>query len=176
MKNFKNAVKLASLCALSLAILGPSTSFASETEALKLLNQLNNQMDQIKDLTGQKTSKDEKEDLPADKKPSTSKEDGKGKADKKEDKIDKTEDKKEARYITDLKDSFYNNDLIVRAIEDIFANYPNTIKGKEEKLVSLTVDSHDLKLQAADLIYSITGERIQVSKPRIPEAYAHLIR
>ena len=122
-------------------------------------------MDQIKNLTGQKSDKIEKEDLPADKKPSTNDKDSKDKV-----------DKKEEGYITNLKESFYNNDLIVKAIEDIFANYPNTIKGKEEKLVNLLVDSHDLKLQAADLIYSITGERIQVSKPRIPEAYSHLIR
>ena len=160
MKNFKNTVKLVGACAISLAMLSPSTSFASETEALKLLNQLHQQMDQISELTGlDKPDSKGNEVLPSE---------------------DKTEDKKEtqkeAAYITELKESFNRNDISVKSIEEILEKYPKTIKGKEEKLVNLLIESHELKLQAADLIYSLTGEKLQVNPPRIPQAYTHLIR
>lgn len=169
MKNFKNTVKIGAVCALSIAILSPSTSFASETEALKLLNQLYDQMDQIGDLTGlDKADRQIKENLPSD-----SKSENKDLNKKDE---DKKENKKEAAYIRDLKESFYKNDISVKSIEEILERYPKTIKGKEEKLVNLLVESHELKLQAADLIYSLTGEKLQVNPPRIPEEYSHLIR
>lgn len=156
MKNFKNTVILVGACAISLAMLSPSTSFASETEALKLLNQLHQQMDQISELTGlDKPDSKGNEVLPSG---------------------DKTKDKKEAAYITELKESFNRNDISVKSIEEILEKYPKTIKGKEEKLVNLLIESHELKLQAADLIYSLTGEKLQVNPPRIPQAYTHLIR
>lgn len=160
MKNFKNTVKLVGACAISLAMLSPSTSFASETEALKLLNQLHEQMDQISELTGlEKPDSKGNEVLPS------------------EDKTkDKKETQKEAAYITELKESFNRNDISVKSIEEILEKYPKTIKGKEEKLVNLLIESHELKLQAADLIYSLTGEKLQVNPPRIPQAYTHLIR
>lgn len=160
MKNFKNTVKLVGACAISLAMLSPSTSFASETEALKLLNQLHQQMDQISELTGlDKPESKGNEVLPS------------------EDKTkDKKESQKEAAYITELKESFNRNDISVKSIEEILEKYPKTIKGKEEKLVNLLIESHELKLQAADLIYSLTGEKLQVNPPRIPQAYTHLIR
>lgn len=160
MKNFKNTVKLVGACAISLAMLSPSTSFASETEALKLLNQLHEQMDQISELTGlDKPDSKGNEVLPS------------------EDKTkDKKETQKEAAYITELKESFNRNDISVKSIEEILEKYPKTIKGKEEKLVNLLIESHELKLQAADLIYSLTGEKLQVNPPRIPQAYTHLIR
>lgn len=160
MKNFKNTVKLAGAFAISLAMLSPSTSFASETEALKLLNQLHEQMDQISELTGlEKPDSKGNEVLPS------------------EDKTkDKKETQKEAAYITELKESFNRNDISVKSIEEILEKYPKTIKGKEEKLVNLLIESHELKLQAADLIYSLTGEKLQVNPPRIPQAYTHLIR
>lgn len=160
MKNFKNTVKLVGACAISLAMLSPSTSFASETEALKLLNQLHQQMDQISELTGlDKPESKGNEVLPS------------------EDKTkDKKETQKEAAYITELKESFNRNDISVKSIEEILEKYPKTIKGKEEKLVNLLIESHELKLQAADLIYSLTGEKLQVNPPRIPQAYTHLIR
>lgn len=160
MKNFKNTVRLVGACAISLAMLSPSTSFASETEALKLLNQLHQQMDQISELTGlDKPDSKGNEVLPS------------------EDKTkDKKETQKEAAYITELKESFNRNDISVKSIEEILEKYPKTIKGKEEKLVNLLIESHELKLQAADLIYSLTGEKLQVNPPRIPQAYTHLIR
>lgn len=160
MKNFKNTVRLVGACAISLAMLSPSTSFASETEALKLLNQLHEQMDQISELTGlDKPDSKGNEVLPS------------------EDKTkDKKETQKEAAYITELKESFNRNDISVKSIEEILEKYPKTIKGKEEKLVNLLIESHELKLQAADLIYSLTGEKLQVNPPRIPQAYTHLIR
>lgn len=160
MKNFKNTVKLVGACAISIAMLSPSTSFASETEALKLLNQLHEQMDQISELTGlDKPDSKGNEVLPS------------------EDKTkDKKETQKEAAYITELKESFNRNDISVKSIEEILEKYPKTIKGKEEKLVNLLIESHELKLQAADLIYSLTGEKLQVNPPRIPQAYTHLIR
>lgn len=160
MKNFKNTVKLVGACAISLAMLSPSTSFASETEALKLLNQLHEQMDQISELTGlEKPDSKGNEVLPS------------------EDKTkDKKDTQKEAAYITELKESFNRNDISVKSIEEILEKYPKTIKGKEEKLVNLLIESHELKLQAADLIYSLTGEKLQVNPPRIPQAYTHLIR
>lgn len=160
MKNFKNTLKLVGACAISLAMLSPSTSFASETEALKLLNQLHEQMDQISELTGlDKPDSKGNEVLPS------------------EDKTkDKKETQKEAAYITELKESFNRNDISVKSIEEILEKYPKTIKGKEEKLVNLLIESHELKLQAADLIYSLTGEKLQVNPPRIPQAYTHLIR
>ena len=160
MKNFKNTVKLVGACAISLAMLSPSTSFASETEALKLLNQLHQQMDQISELTGlDKPDSKGNEVLPS------------------EDKTkDKKETQKEAAYITELKESFNRNDISVKSIEEILEKYPKTIKGKEEKLVNLLIESHELKLQAVDLIYSLTGEKLQVNPPRIPQAYTHLIR
>lgn len=161
MKNFKNTVKLAGAFAISLAMLSPSTSFASETEALKLLNQLHEQMDQISELTGlEKSDSNGKDSLPT------------------EDKVtkDKDEDKKEAAYITELKESFNRNDISVKSLEEILEKYPKTIKGKEAKLVNLLIESHELKLQAADLIYSLTGEKLQVNPPRIPQEYTHLIR
>lgn len=160
MKNFKNTVKLVGACAISLAMLSPSTSFASETEALKLLNQLHQQMDQISDLTGlDKPDSKGNEVLPS--------------GDKTK---DKKETQKEAAYITELKESFNRNDISVKSIEEILEKYTKTIKGKEEKLVNLLIESHELKLQAADLIYSLTGEKLQVNPPRIPQAYTHLIR
>ena len=160
MKNFKNTVKLVGACAISLAMLSPSTSFASETEALKLLNQLHEQMDQISELTGlDKPDSKGNEVLPS------------------EDKTkDKKETQKEAAYITELKESFNRNDISVKSIEEILEKYPKTIKGKEEKLVNLLIESHELKLQAADLIYSLTGEKLQLNPPRIPQEYTHLIR
>ena len=160
MKNFKNTVKLVGACAISLAMLSPSTSFASETEALNLLNQLHEQMDQISELTGlDKPDSKGNEVLPS------------------EDKTkDKKETQKEAAYITELKESFNRNDISVKSIEEILEKYPKTIKGKEEKLVNLLIESHELKLQAADLIYSLTGEKLQVDPPRIPQEYTHLIR
>lgn len=160
MKNFKNTVKLVGACAISLAMLSPSTSFASETEALKLLNQLHEQMDQISELTGlDKPDSKGNEVLPS------------------EDKTkDKKETQKEAAYITELKESFNRNDISVKSIEEILEKYPKTIKGKEEKLVNLLIESHELKIQAADLIYSLTGEKLQLNPPRIPQAYTHLIR
>lgn len=160
MKNFKNTVKLVGACAISLAMLSPSTSFASETEALKLLNQLHEQMDQISELTGlEKSDSKGNEVLPS------------------EDKTkDKKETQKEAAYITELKESFNRNDISVKSIEEILEKYPKTIKGKEEKLVNLLIESHELKIQAADLIYSLTGEKLQLNPPRIPQEYTHLIR
>lgn len=165
MKNFKNTVKLAGAFAISLAMLSPSTSFASETEALKLLNQLHEQMDQISELTGlEKSDSDGKYALPTENKDAKAKDE------------DKKETQKEATYITELKESFNRNDISVKSIEEILEKYPKTIKGKEEKLVNLLIESHELKLQAADLIYSLTGEKLQVNPPRIPQAYTHLIR
>lgn len=160
MKNFKNTVKLVGACAISLAMLSPSTSFASGTEALKLLNQLHEQMDQISELTGlDKPDSKGNEVLPS------------------EDKTkDKKETQKEAAYITELKESFNRNDISVKSIEEILEKYPKTIKGKEEKLVNLLIESHELKIQAADLIYSLTGEKLQLNPPRIPQEYTHLIR
>ena len=165
MKNFKNTVKLAGACAVSLAMLSPSTSFASETEALKLLNQLHEQMDQISELTGlEKSDSKEKDSLPNKEKDAKAKDE------------DKKETQKEVAYITELKESFNRNDISVKSIEEILEKYPKTIKGKEAKLVNLLIESHELKLQAADLIYSLTGEKLQVNPPRIPQAYTHLIR
>lgn len=165
MKNFKNTVKIAGAFAISLAMLSPSTSFASETEALKLLNQLHQQMDQISELTGlEKSGSNGKDSLP------TKDKDTKAKGE------DKKETQKEAAYITELKESFNRNDISVKSIEEILEKYPKTIKGKEEKLVNLLIESHELKLQAADLIYSLTGEKLQVNPPRIPQKYTNLIR
>lgn len=165
MKNFKNTVKLVGACAISLAMLSPSTSFASETEALKLLNQLHEQMDQISELTGlEKSDSNGKYDLPTEEKDAKAKDE------------DKKETQKEATYIKELKESFNRNDISVKSLEEILEKYPKTIKGKEEKLVNLLIESHELKLQAADLIYSLTGEKLQVNPPRIPQAYTHLIR
>lgn len=165
MKNFKNTVKIGAVCALSIAILSPSTSFASETEALKLLNQLHEQMDQISELTGlEKSNSNGKDALPNKDKDAKAKDE------------DKKETQKEAAYITELKESFNRNDISVKSIEEILEKYPKTIKGKEGKLVNLLIESHELKLQAADLIYSLIGEKLQVNPPRIPQEYAHLIR
>lgn len=162
MKNFKNTVMIGAVCALSIAILSPSTSFATETEALKLLNQLHEQMDQISELAGlEKSDSNGKDALPTE--------------DESKD-TDKKETQKEAAYITELKESFDRNDISVKSVEEILEKYPKTIKGKEGKLVNLLIESHDLKLQAADLIYSLTGEKLQVNPPRIPEEYSHLIR
>lgn len=170
MKNLKNTVKLAGICALSLAMVSPSTSFASETEARRLLNQLYDQMDQISELTGQ--SKIERK-IEKEISTETTVEE---KIIKNNNDEEKKESPKEASYVTDLKQSFYNNDIIVKSIEEILEKYPKTIKGKEEKLVNLLIESHELKLQAADLIYSLTGEKLQVNPPRIPQEYTHLIR
>ena len=170
MKNLKNTVKLAGICALSLAMVSPSTSFASETEARRLLNQLYDQMDQISELTGQ--SKIERK-IEKEISTETTVEE---KIIKNNNDEEKKESPKEESYVTDLKQSFYNNDIIVKSIEEILEKYPKTIKGKEEKLVNLLIESHELKLQAADLIYSLTGEKLQVNPPRIPQAYTHLIR
>lgn len=170
MKNLKNTVKLTGICALSLAMVSPSTSFASETEARRLLNQLYDQMDQISELTGQ--SKIERR-IEKEISTETTVEE---KIIKNNNDEEKKENPKEASYVTDLKQSFYNNDIIVKSIEEILEKYPKTIKGKEEKLVNLLIESHELKLQAADLIYSLTGEKLQVNPPRIPQAYTHLIR
>lgn len=165
MKNFKNTVKLAGAFAISLAMLSPFTSFASETEALKLLNQLHEQMDQISELTGlEKSDSNGKDALPTEDKDTKAKDE------------DKKETQKESAYITELKESFNRNDISVKSVEEILEKYPKTIKGKEEKLVNLLIESHELKLQAADLIYSLTGEKLQVDPPRIPQAYTHLIR
>ena len=165
MKNFKNTVKVAGAFAISLAMLSPSTSFASETEALKLLNQLHEQMDQISELTGlEKSDSNGKDALPTEDKDTKDKDE------------DKKGTQKEAAYITELKESFYRNDISVKSLEEILEKYPKTIKGKEAKLVNLLIESHELKLQAADLIYSLTGEKLQVNPPRIPQEYTHLIR
>lgn len=170
MKNLKNTVKLAGICALSLAMVSPSTSFASETEARRLLNQLYDQMDQISELTGQ--SKIERK-IEKEISTETTVEE---KIIKNNNDEEKKESPKEESYVTDLKQSFYNNDIIVKSIEEILEKYPKTIKGKEAKLVNLLIESHELKLQAADLIYSLTGEKLQVNPPRIPQEYTHLIR
>lgn len=174
-KSFKNMVKTASVLAISFATISPSVSFASEAEAQRLLNQLYNQMDQISELTGM-----EKIDRPA--KRSSSK-GGKTTESSSEttvinnnSKEDKKDKEKEPAYLTELRESYATNDTTVKALEEILEKYPKTIKGKEEKLVNLLVEAHELKLQAADLINTISNNKVTVKAPNIPEKYKHLVR
>lgn len=177
-KNFKNMGKAAGILALSFAIISPSVSFASEAEAQRLLNKLYNQMDEISELTGM-----EKIDRPA--KESSSKGSKTTKTttsssettviNKDSKKEEEKAEQKEPAYLIELRDSYNRNDISVKALEEILQKYPNTIKGKEEKLVNLLVEAHELKLQAADLINTISNNKVKVDAPNIPVRYRHLV-
>lgn len=182
-KSFKNMIKTASVLAISFATISPSVSFASEAEAQRLLNKLYNQMDEISELTGlekidrpekSSSSKAGKTTTTTTSTSKTSVVNTKGQEDKKQEK--KEEEEKEPAYIRELRESYNTNDITVKALEEVLEKYPKTIKGKEEKLVNLLVEAHELKLQAADLINSISDEKISVKTPNIPDRYKHLIR
>ena len=170
MKNkIKNIVKVLGLLGISSLAFAPSQAEASEAEANRLLNKLYNQIDELGEITGIKSDTSRRRTGSK----TTTSTVTEVKVNKKEDKEDKKED---SSYIKGLRESFETNTTTVKALEDILANYPNTIKGKEQKLVNLLVDSHSLRLQASELISRLTGENLEVSAPQIPLEYRSLVR
>lgn len=82
----------------------------------------------------------------------------------------------EKDYIKNLRESLRKNDIIVKSLEEILNKYPKTIKGKEEKLVKLLVNSDKLRKDAAELLKILTGEEVTISKVSIPEKYQNLLK
>ena len=163
----KKANKIIAL-AMSAAILIPSVSHASDINSI--ITGLYDGMDAISETAG--TEKIQRPALPAGRNTVTNTTTTVT--------TDKTStgqtNKAKEEKIASLKESLYQQDLMIQAAEDILANYPKTIKGREEQVVATLTKAYDLRIKASAAIEKVTGEKIEVRPLNIPQEYRFLIR
>lgn len=164
----KNIIKVGAI-ALCLTSLGVSVSYATEADARNILNKIYDNMDQMDILTGKTPTPRERLDVPNGGETTTT-------TTEKVIRGNNEEKSEEKDYIKNLRESLRKNDIIVKSLEEILNKYPKTIKGKEEKLVKLLVNSDKLRKDAAELLKILTGEEVTISKVSIPEKYQNLLK
>lgn len=157
--------------AMSAAILIPSVSHASDANSM--IKGLYDGMDAISETAGM--PKVERPALPADGNTVTSTTTVKtGVVPSGNTSTNTTKEKEEK--IAKLKESLHQQDIMIKAAEDILANYPKTIKGREEQVVATLTKAYDLRIKAAAAIEKVTGEKVEVRPLNVPQEYRSLIK